>query len=219
MRHRHRTTLHNLLSKQRRHTARRPNHIHQPHRRVSRMRKHRHLSNPLRRTHDAVRSHRFIRRYQNHPPHAVFVCQPRQPTRTQRVRLHRRKGIPFHQRHMLQRGRMQNDLRPMLLEHRRQQRVIAHAPQHRNRTRTESSRRHCAVDIEQRLLCNVEQHDLPSARGRKNLRHLRPDESACTRHQHTPPSDMGNHDRIGSRCCAPQNLRPGGSQTKTQRVE
>ena len=139
-----RAALLDLLEEPRHHAAVAAEHVAEAHDRERRAAAHGlrlddQLGDALGRAHDARRVHRLVGRDQDEALDAVRVGRLGQQPRAAHVVLHRLARVLLHQRHVLVRGGVEDDLRPVLREHRVDPRGVGHVADHRD----DAERRAC----------------------------------------------------------------------------
>ena len=200
MRDRHRSALGNLLLELRNHAPAGPQHIAEAHGdEPRRMPLHRHvrqhhLRRPLRRAHHIRRIDRLVGRDQHEALCPRLGRRSRRVPGAQGVVLQRRpRVLLLHQRHMLERRRMEHDVRALRVEGCAQMFQVLHVAHQPHQRQMWVQLAQLLLDLVQRELAQLVQHHLGRPVQRNLAAQLRPDGAARACHQHRLAGDQCGH--------------------------
>ena len=178
-----------LLAEQRNDAAGRAEHVAKPHRDILRRRAvvhhlHDHLADALGRAHDVRRVHSLVRRDENKPLRAELVGRLRDIVCAEHVVLDRLKRRRLHERHVLVRRRMANEVRAVLGKHVHHALPVAHgADQH-----DQIQLRMRALQLHLNIICivfvNIKNDELLRVLRRSLTAKLAADAAAAARDEH-----------------------------------
>jgi Asp-tRNA(Asn)/Glu-tRNA(Gln) amidotransferase A subunit family amidase len=158
---------------------------------------HDQLGNALGRAHDAGRRSGLVGGDEEHVARGMTLRRFGEDPCAEGVGGDSRDGIALHERHMLMRGSVDDDLRAVLREERIEKSGVADAAEDSGAPRAVSAPGHLGIDFEQVLFADIEEDDFRSAGCGDDAHDFRANETAGSGNEDARTGEAGNADGVG----------------------